>query len=81
MWQRPAVAAEGETPATANLQRVEHMLVPRGRRVFEGTVRILRVSIVFAETHPPQKSRRGKFPRRPWIDLTLLELKIQIRLE
>ena len=66
MWQRLAVAAQGETPASAKIQRVENMLVPRGRRVFEGTVRILRVS---------------SSSQRPWIDLTLLEFKIQIRLE
>jgi hypothetical protein len=28
-----------------------------------------------------KKARRGNFPRRAWIDLTLLEFKIQIRLE
>jgi hypothetical protein len=27
----------------------------RGRRIFEETVRILRVAIVFGETDPPQK--------------------------
>ena len=38
--------------------------------------------IAFGEARPPQKkARRGKFPRRAWIDLTLLEFKVQIRLE
>src|SRR5258705_1672676 len=28
-----------------------------------------------------KKARRGNFPRRAWIDLALLEFKVQIRLE
>jgi hypothetical protein len=63
VWQRSAVAVEGETLATANDQRFENALC-RSRRIFKETVRIVRFAIVLGEDDPPHKKiPPGEFPR------------------